>query len=116
MPLYEYRCGACGHEFEVLQKMSDRPIRKCESCGRLKAKRAISQTSFVLKGSGWYATDYGGRKSGSARDKAADNSANKSESKSSDKPESKSSDKSSSSDKGSDSSSSSGPEPKTANA
>jgi putative FmdB family regulatory protein len=91
MPLYEYRCGACGHEFEVLQKVSDRPIRKCESCGRLKAKRAISQTSFVLKGSGWYATDYGGRKNGAARDKAAD------------KPESGSSDKPSSPEKASDS-------------
>lgn len=82
MPLYEYRCGACGHEFEVLQKVSDRPIRKCESCGRLKAKRTISQTSFVLKGSGWYVTDYGGRKSGTARDKAAE----KSESDSGEKP------------------------------
>jgi putative FmdB family regulatory protein len=90
MPLYEYRCGACGHEFEVLQKMSDRPIRKCESCGRLKAKRAISQTSFVLKGSGWYATDYGGRKNGTSRDNAADKSESSSgEKPSSDKPSAK---------------------------
>ena len=93
MPLYEYRCGACGHEFEVLQKVSDRPIRKCESCGRLKAKRAISQTSFVLKGSGWYVTDYGGRKNRTSRDKAADKS------------ESNSSEKASSTEKSSDSSS-----------
>lgn len=71
MPLYEYRCGACGHEFEVIQKLSDRPIRKCESCGGLRAKRVISQTSFVLKGSGWYATEYGGRKAGPSRDKPA---------------------------------------------
>jgi putative FmdB family regulatory protein len=72
MPLYEYRCGACDHQFEVMQKLSDRPIRKCEKCGRLKAKRIISQTSFVLKGSGWYTTDYGGRKSGTAREKSED--------------------------------------------
>jgi putative FmdB family regulatory protein len=71
MPLYEYRCGACGHEFEVIQKLSDRPIRKCESCGGLRAKRVISQTSFVLKGSGWYATEYGGRKAGPSRDEPA---------------------------------------------
>lgn len=71
MPLYEYRCGACGHEFEVIQKLSDRPIRKCESCGGLRAKRVISQTSFVLKGSGWYATEYGGRKAGPSRDKSS---------------------------------------------
>jgi putative FmdB family regulatory protein len=105
MPLYEYRCGACGHEFEVLQKISDRPIRKCERCGRLKAKRAISQTSFVLKGSGWYVTDYGGRKSGTSREKS-------SESKSSGEAEGKSS----KSDGSSDSSSSSGPTQKSANA
>ena len=62
MPIYEYECSACGHEFEVMQKVSDPPIRKCEQCGRLKAKKMISQTSFVLKGSGWYVTDYGGKK------------------------------------------------------
>lgn len=62
MPIYEYHCGACDGEFEVIQKISDRPKRKCELCGALKAKRKISQTTFVLKGSGWYATDYGSRK------------------------------------------------------
>jgi putative FmdB family regulatory protein len=61
MPIYEYHCESCGHEFEVMQKISDEPIRKCEGCGKMKAKRAISRTSFVLKGSGWYVTDYGGK-------------------------------------------------------
>jgi putative FmdB family regulatory protein len=102
MPLYEYRCGACGHVFEVLQKIGDRRIRKCEACGRLKAKRAISQTSFVLKGSGWYVTDYGGRKAGTARDESPDKSAGGS------------GDTSSSSDKSSDSSSSKGSQQKAA--
>jgi putative FmdB family regulatory protein len=62
MPIYEYTCKACGHEFEVIQKISDRPIRKCEACGKLQAKRHISQTSFLLKGTGWYTTDYAGHK------------------------------------------------------
>ena len=62
MPIYEYTCGACGHEFEVLQKITDKPVRKCEKCGKLKAARHISQTSFVLKGTGWYTTDYAGKK------------------------------------------------------
>ena len=70
MPIYEYHCRACGHEFEVIQKITDRPIRKCEACGRLQAKRGISQTSFVLKGSGWYATDYGNHKSDAAKEAA----------------------------------------------
>ena len=60
MPIYEYHCEACGHEFEVMQKITEEPIRKCEQCGKMKAKRSISRTSFVLKGSGWYVTDYGG--------------------------------------------------------
>jgi putative FmdB family regulatory protein len=62
MPIYEYTCKACGHEFEVLQKVTDKPVRKCEACGKLKAERHISQTSFVLKGTGWYTTDYAGKK------------------------------------------------------
>ncbi len=61
MPIYEYCCEACGHEFETMQKITEKPIRKCEACGKMKAKRIISRTSFVLKGSGWYVTDYGGK-------------------------------------------------------
>jgi putative FmdB family regulatory protein len=61
MPIYEYRCSACGHEFEVIQKFSDKPIKKCAECGG-KAEKLISQSSFVLKGSGWHATDYAKKK------------------------------------------------------
>ena len=61
MPIYEYYCEACGHEFETMQKITEEPIRKCEACGKMTAKRSISRTSFVLKGSGWYVTDYGGK-------------------------------------------------------
>lgn len=62
MPVYEYQCGRCGHEFEREQRISDKPVRKCPSCGAMKAKRLISRTSFVLKGSGWYSDLYGSPK------------------------------------------------------
>jgi len=58
MPIYEYQCQKCGHEFEEWQKFSDAPVDKCRRCGG-KASRLISQSSFILKGSGWYVTDYG---------------------------------------------------------
>lgn len=57
MPIYEYKCGKCGDKKEVLQKMSDDPLTICESCGG-ELKKLITNTSFVLKGSGWYVTDY----------------------------------------------------------
>ncbi len=57
MPIYEYKCMKCGDEFEAMQKFSDSPIRKCSSCGG-PVKKLISHSSFHLKGSGWYLTDY----------------------------------------------------------
>ncbi|MBI5250863.1 MAG: zinc ribbon domain-containing protein [Desulfomonile tiedjei] len=57
MPIYEYRCEKCGREFEQWQKISEPPIESCD-CGG-KACRLISHSSFVLKGTGWYVTDYG---------------------------------------------------------
>ena len=57
MPIYEYRCEKCDSHFEVIQKFSDKPLKFCSNCkGRL--TKLISQTSFQLKGSGWYVTDY----------------------------------------------------------
>lgn len=58
MPIYEYHCKACGYETEVLQKMSDKPLRKCPACGRMQMQRLISAPSFRLKGDGWYETDF----------------------------------------------------------
>lgn len=65
MPLYEYRCGKCGRETEVLQKLSDPPLARCPSC-RGKLTKLLSRTSFQLKGGGWYAQGYG--RSGSKSD------------------------------------------------
>lgn len=78
MPYYEYMCKACGHEFEEFQKITEPPVRTCPECGKRRVKRLISQTSFVLKGSGWYVTDYG-KKPGS--DKAEKKEPAKDESK-----------------------------------
>ncbi|PKN57830.1 MAG: FmdB family transcriptional regulator [Deltaproteobacteria bacterium HGW-Deltaproteobacteria-14] len=58
MPIYEYRCEGCGHQLEKLQSFSDDPLVACPACGADLLKRLISQTSFHLKGGGWYATDY----------------------------------------------------------
>ena len=56
MPIYEYRCQSCG-QFEVMQKITDRPLTRCPTCHK-KVTKLISNTSFQLKGTGWYATDY----------------------------------------------------------
>ena len=58
MPIYEYRCAACGHHLEALQKMSDGPLRKCPDCGKSQLKRLVSAPRFRLKGGGWYETDF----------------------------------------------------------
>ena len=62
MPIYEYKCESCEDVFEVLQKISEPAPQKCKKCGNEKIKRLMSQSSFVLKGSGWYATDYAEKK------------------------------------------------------
>jgi len=66
MPVYEYLCKGCGHEFEREQRISEAPIKKCPRCGALKARRQISRTSFVLKGGGWYSDLYGSAKPSAA--------------------------------------------------
>jgi putative FmdB family regulatory protein len=58
MPIYEYRCSACGHHLEALQKMTESPLRKCPECGKSQLKRLVSASRFRLKGSGWYETDF----------------------------------------------------------
>jgi putative FmdB family regulatory protein len=58
MPFYEYQCRACGAQVEVLQKISDAPLKKCPECGRSQMSKLISAPVFRLKGSGWYETDF----------------------------------------------------------
>lgn len=62
MPIYEYECPKCG-EFEVTQRITEDALKKCPTC-KSKVRKLISNTSFQLKGSGWYVTDYGGKKGG----------------------------------------------------
>lgn len=75
MPIYEYRCRKCG-EFEATQRITDSPLTRCPTC-RGKVTKLISNTSFQLKGSGWYITDYG-RKDGKGKERSTES---KSESK-----------------------------------
>jgi putative FmdB family regulatory protein len=57
MPIREYKCKDCGNYIEVIQGINEKPLEKCEKCGG-KLEKLISNSSFVLKGSGWYKTDY----------------------------------------------------------
>ena len=58
MPIYEYRCAACGFQKEYLQKMSAAPLTECPECGKPSFSKMVTAAGFHLKGSGWYATDF----------------------------------------------------------
>lgn len=60
MPIYAYRCEACGFEKDVLQKLSDVPLTQCPSCGQASFAKQVTAAGFQLKGSGWYVTDFRG--------------------------------------------------------
>jgi len=83
MPIYEYTCQKCGRHLEVMQKMSDKPLTRCPDC-KGKLEKIFSQTSFQLKGSGWYASDYTSRGKAEKSEKS-----DKSEKKEADKGEKK---------------------------
>src|SRR5687768_590963 len=94
MPLYEYKCEACAHRFEHIQKFSDPPIETCPQCGG-QVKKLLSAPAIQFKGSGFYITDYGKSGSGESKSEKADKAGAKAESTSSDsKSESKSETKS----------------------
>lgn len=76
MPIYEYICEKCGAHTEVIQKVSDAPLKRCGKC-RGKLEKILSRTSFQLKGGGWYMTDYSG-KSSSASEKPEKSTSEKS--------------------------------------
>jgi len=68
MPIYAYRCEACGHEEDHLQKVSEAPLSKCPACGKKKYRKQLTAAGFQLKGSGWYASDFkGGKKPAEAK-------------------------------------------------
>lgn len=83
MPIYEYQCVECGHQLEVIQKVSDQPLTQCPACEKDGLRKLVSAPAFRLSGSGWYETDFksdkekrrnlaGGSDSGGNSDKPAD--------------------------------------------
>ena len=109
MPIYEYQCQKCG-TFEVTQRITEKPLGKCPTC-KGKVKKLISNTSFQLKGTGWYVTDYARKDNNKGAEKgengAKSSGESKSDSKSDSKGESKTESSSSSSTKSASTSSSS---------
>src|ERR1051325_2921063 len=79
MPIYQYVCEKCGSQIEAIQKVSDPPLKRCEKC-RGKLNKAVSRTSFQLKGSGWYLSDYSRKSSGEVKDKSTTGTEKKAES------------------------------------
>ena len=90
MPIYEYSCKKCGAHMEVMQKVSDKPLARHAKCGG-KLEKEWSRTGFQFKGSGWYVTDYAGKKAESKESKEtkAESSSSSSESKSDAAPKAK---------------------------
>jgi putative FmdB family regulatory protein len=89
VPIYEYRCEACGHQEEHLQKVSDNPLRTCPSCGKPAYRKLLSAAGFQLKGSGWYATDFKAGAKKPAEAKGGESKEGKPEAKTEAKTESK---------------------------
>jgi putative FmdB family regulatory protein len=83
MPIYEYECTRCGSIEEALQKFSDKPLTKCRHC-QGKLTKLVSQSTFHLKGSGWYVTDYANKSKSSASSAQKDTPPKTTESKKSD--------------------------------
>jgi len=76
MPIYEYQCEKCGHQFDALQKISEKPLKKCPECGNNSLTKLISAAGFRLKGGGWYETDFkSGNKKNLAKSEGSDGSA-----------------------------------------
>ena len=62
MPIYEYQCQSCGHQFDVIQKVSDEKLTICPKCNEKKLKKLVTSAAFKLKGTGWYETDFKNKK------------------------------------------------------
>ena len=89
MPFYEYECPHCGYDEEVLQKINDKPLTKCPTCGKKGLKKLMSAPVFRLKGSGWYETDFKGDKENKRNLAGADKEEPKTEAKAEAKADSK---------------------------
>ncbi|WP_431820452.1 FmdB family zinc ribbon protein [Burkholderia sp. F1] len=74
MPIYAYRCEACGFAKDVLQKMSDAPLSQCPECGKDAFRKQLTAAGFQLKGSGWYVTDFRGGSGGASAPAASSGS------------------------------------------
>ena len=85
MPLYEYKCVKCGHRFEKIESLSAPTTQKCPKCGK-KAERQLAAPAIQFKGSGWYVTDYGGKKGAPASETSGDGSPAKAGTSSDSKP------------------------------
>ena len=74
MPIYEYRCGSCGHQQEFIQKFGADPLTDCPECEQPALRKLVSAAAFHLKGSGWYQTDFkdGGKKKPDTKDEKQD--------------------------------------------
>ena len=89
MPIYEYRCDACGHQEEFLQRVSEPPLTDCPVCRKPTFNKLLSAAGFQLKGSGWYATDFKNKSAKPAEKKADDKTEAKPEAKPEKKTDSK---------------------------
>lgn len=87
MPIYAYRCAACGHAKDVLQKISDPPLSDCPACGQPRFEKQVTAAGFQLKGSGWYVTDFrdGGKAAKGEKPDKADKAADAADAKPADK-------------------------------
>src|SRR5512132_3380850 len=86
MPLYEYRCDACGARFELIRKFSDPPLDVCPTCGKGPVHKLVSSPAFQFKGSGWYVTDYARKPGGESSSEKAASADSKGEPKGESKP------------------------------
>ena len=90
MPIYEYKCKKCNKEFEMFQRMTDPVLKSCKFC-KGPVQKLMSMSTFHLKGSGWYVTDYGGKKAPTSESKKDDVSSGETSTESSATPSSSSS-------------------------
>ena len=82
MPLYEYRCERCGKKTEVIQSYSEKPLKICPHCGKPGLKKLLSAPAIQFKGTGWYVTDYAGKKGAEPAKESGESAAEKKDKKS----------------------------------